>query len=542
MKKTQEIRVDKEEYASMKQELLRLRVQAKQAEAGRLEAERSRLEAQERAARLEAEKVVLQQTLEDERNRLRKIIKEFVARRSERYKSGVIAEGQLSLFVEQLVQLGQSLQASAIDPPVRRKPGAAKRKHPGRRPIPDNLPRLDVIIEPEEDVSACVKIGEEITEELDYVPGHFFVRRFIRPKYARPQGAGIAIGPAPLRVIDKGIPGPVLLAHILVSKYADHLPLYRQLEIFKRGGIDIDDVTLNGWVKQTISLLEAIYRRIRDDMLKSGYLMADETTIKVLDKDKEGSTHLGCYWAYLDPVRRSAMFVYEKGRAGSFVRTHLNGFRGYLQTDAYSAYDSMPQVFAAIIMMGCWAHVRRKFIDALAVEREQAQWFVEQIQLLYAIERFCRMRQMEPSERLAIREHAKPILQGIKARMLKIAPDLTPSNVLNTAIRYTLNQWDELLVYTTNGALEIDNNLVENSIRPIALGRKNYLFAGNHEAAQRNAVIYSILASCKARQINPMAYLSDVLDKLPARKINNIEDLLPWNWKPDGVFAELEKM
>lgn len=527
--------MDKAEYASMKQELLRLRLQAKQAEA-------ERLEAQERAARLEAEKAVLQQTLEDERNRLRKIIKEFVARRSERYKTGIVSEGQLSLFVEQLVQLSQSLQASTTDPPVRSKPGAAKRKHPGRRPIPENLPRLDVIIEPEEDVSACVKIGEEITEELDYVPGHFFVRRFIRPKYARPQEAGIAIGPAPLRVTGKGIPGPVLLAHILVSKYSDHLPLYRQLEIFKRGGIDIDDVTLNGWIKQTISLLEAIYRRIRDDMLKSGYLMADETTIKVLDKDKEGSSHLGYYWAYLDPVKRSAMFVYEKGRAGSFVRTHLDGFRGFLQTDAYSAYDSLPQTYTDIIMMGCWAHVRRKFIDALAVERDKAQWFVEQIQLLYAIERFCRMRQMEPSERLAMREHAKPILRGIKARMLETAPDLTPSNVLNTAIRYTLKQWDELLVYTTNGALEIDNNLVENSIRPIALGRKNYLFAGNHEAAQRNAVIYSILASCKARQINPMAYLSDVLDKLPARKINNIDDLLPWNWKPDGIFAELEKM
>ncbi len=267
-----------------------------------------------------------------------------------------------------------------------------------------------------------------------------------------------------------------------------------------------------------------------------------ETTIRVLDKDKQGATHLGYYSAYLDPIKRSALFVYEKGRAGSFVRTHLNGFRGFLQTDAYSAYDSLPQTYADIIMMGCWAHVRRKFIDALAVEREQAQWFVEQIQLLYAIERFCRMWQMEPSERLALREHAKPILQGIKARMLEIAPGLTPSNVLNTAIRYTLKQWDELLVYTTNGALEIDNNLVENSIRPIALGRKNFLFAGNHDAAQRSAIIYSILACCKARQINPLAYLSDVLDKLPARKINNIEDLLPWNWKPDGVFAELGKM
>ncbi|MBK7410717.1 MAG: IS66 family transposase [Saprospirales bacterium] len=502
MKKTQKITVSIEEYASMKQELLRLRGQAKQAEAERLEALKRavRLEAEKQA--LEAEKTVLQQTLEDERNRLRKIIKEFVARRSRSYKAGVIAEGQLSLFVEQLVQLGQSLQASAIDPPVRRKPGTAKRKHPGRRPIGENLPRLDVLIEPEEDVSACVKIGEEITEELDYVPGHFFVRRFIRPKYARPQEAGIAIGPAPLRVIDKGIPGPMLLAYILVSKYADHLPLYRQLEIFKRSGIDINDVTLNGWVKQTLTLLEVIYRRIRDDMLKSGYLMADETTIKVLDKDKKGSTHLGYYWAYLDPVKRSALFIYEKGRAGSFVRTHLNGFRGFLQTDAYSAYDSMPQTYADIIMMGCWTHVRRKFIDALAVERSGTM--------------VCRANPVIIRHR-AILPHAPDgtLRKACHARTCQAhparnqspdagnRPDLTPSNVLNTAIRYTLNQWDELLVYTTNGALEIDNNLVENSIRPIALGRKNYLFAGNHEAAQRNAVIYSILATCKACNINP---------------------------------------
>jgi transposase len=549
MKKTQAIILSKAEYASMKQELLRLKARANQAEterleaqerAARLEAENQALEAENQA--LEAEKIVLQQTLEEERNRLRKIIKEFVARRSERYKAGVVAEGQLNLFVEQLVQMAQSPQASTIEPPARRKPGAARRKHPGRRPIPEDLPRLDVVIEPQEDLSDCVKIGEEITEELDYVPGHFFVRRFIRPKYARPEEAGIAIAPAPVRVIDKGIPGPMLLAYILVSKYADHLPLYRQLEIFKRSGIDINDVTLNGWVKQTLTLLEVIYRRIRDDMLKSGYLMADETTIRVLDKDKEGATHLGYYWAYLDPLRRAALFIYEKGRGGHFVRTHLKGFLGFLQTDAYISYDTVPQTYAGIVMMGCWAHVRRKFIDALAVEQKQAQWFIEQIRLLYALEKFCRMRNMTPQERLAMRENAKPILEGIKARMLELAPELTPKNVLNIAIRYALNQWDELLVYTTDGSLEIDNNLVENSIRPIALGRKNYQFAGNHEAAQRNAVIYSILATCKACNINPLAYLADVLDKLPTRKVNNIEDLLPWNWQPDSTFDELDKM
>ena len=535
MKETQTITVSKAEYASLKQEVERLRLGAEQAQ-------RARLEAEAKAARLEAEKAMLQQTLEEERARLRKVIKEFVARKSERYKAQDIAEGQLSMFAEQLMSLAQPPQAPKIDTQSKRKPGTAKRRHPGRRPIPEGLPRIGFIIEPEEDVSGCVKIGEEVTEELDYMPGYFYVRRFIRPKYARPEQAGVAIGPAPVRVIPKGIPGPMLLAHILVSKYVDHLPLYRQLAMFKRSGMDIDDATINGWAKQAILLLEVLYSRIRDNLLGSGYLMADETTIKVLDRDKPGATHLGYYWAYLDPLRLASLFVYEKGRGGCYVRSHLGGFQGYLQTDAYAAYDSMPQFSPGIKMMGCWAHVRRKFVDALAAEQEQASWFVGQIQRLYAIERFCRLMELAPQERLAMRGYAIPILEGIKARMLELQPSLTPKNVLNTAIRYTLNQWGELLIYTTDGRLEIDNNLVENSIRPIALGRKNYLFAGNHEAAQRNAVIYSILASCKARQINPLAYLADVLDKLPARKVNNIDDLLPWYWKPDNTFEELDKM
>ena len=542
MKKARTITVNQAEYASLKQELSRLRSQAAQASAKYEQAEQERQAAQVRAAQLEAEKAVLQQTLQEERDRLRKIIKEFVARKSERYKAGPISEGQLNLFAEQLLSMAQSPQAEHITPPARPKVGTPKRKHPGRRPIPQELPRLDVVLEPEEDVTGCVRIGEEITEELDYVPGHFFVRRFIRPKYARPQEAGIAIAPAPVRVIDKGIPGPMLLAFILVSKYVDHLPLYRQLMMFKRSGIDINEVTFTGWVKQTILLLEVLYSRIRDDLLSSDYLMADETTIKVLDEHKKGTSHLGYYWAYTDPLRRGVLFMYEKGRGGEYVRTHLDGFRGYLQTDAYAAYDSMPKITPGITMMGCWAHVRRKFVDALAVEQEHASWFVQQIQRLYAIERFCRSLQLTAPERLAMREHAIPILKDIKAQMLKVQLGLTPKNVLNTAIRYAINQWDELLVYTTNGSLEIDNNLVENSIRPIALGRKNYLFAGSHEAAQRAAIIYSLMASCKARQINPLAYLADVLDKLPNRKVNNIDDLLPWNWKPDGVWAEIDKM
>jgi len=191
---------------------------------------------------------------------------------------------------------------------------------------------------------------------------------------------------------------------------------------------------------------------------------------------------------------------------------------------------------------GCWAHVRRKFMDALAVEKEEASWFLSQIQRLYAIERFCRQAGMPAQERLEVRKHALPILEDFKDRMIVAYGGLPPKNVLAKAINYTLKQWDGLIIYTSDGILEIDNNLVENSIRPIALGRKNYLFAGNHEAAQRAAVIYTILACCKAQQLNPLVYLADILDKLPTRKINNIEDLLPWNWKQDRNLVDLSNM
>ena len=188
-------------------------------------------------------------------------------------------------------------------------------------------------------------------------------------------------------------------------------------------------------------------------MLASGYLMADETTIRVQDRDKAGSTHLGYYWAYMDPLRRSALFVYEKGRGGKYVREHLKTFSGYMQTDAYAGYDAMPQVNAGITMVGCWAHVRRKFMDALAVEKEEASWFLSQIQRLYAIERFCRQAGLPAQERLEVRKHALPILEGFKYRMIAAYGGLPPKNVLAKAINYKLKQWDELIIYTSDGIL-----------------------------------------------------------------------------------------
>lgn len=535
MKNTQHIKVSKSAYESMQKELARLRAESTLVN-------RLRQEAEAKTAKLQAEKAALLEAIQAERDRFRKAIKELFERGSERYKHPVVDENQLSLFAGQIIALTNKTQSEKAASPTKQKAAKNRRPHPGRRQIPDDIPRLDIRLEPQEDLTGCVCIGEEVTEELDYMPGQFFVRRFIRPKYARPEQAGVAIAPAPIRVIDKGIPGPMLLAYLLVSKYADHLPWYRLLQMFRRSGIEINDVTLNGWVKQVLKLLKVLYERIRAEMLASGYLMADETTIRVQDRDKAGSTHLGYYWAYMDPLRRSALFVYEKGRGGKYVREHLKTFSGYMQTDAYAGYDAMPQVNAGITMVGCWAHVRRKFMDALAVEKEEASWFLSQIQRLYAIERFCRQAGLPAQERLEVRKHALPILEGFKDRMIAAYGGLPPKNVLAKAINYTLKQWDELIIYTSDGILEIDNNLVENSIRPIALGRKNYLFAGNHEAAQRAAVIYTILACCKAQQLNPLAYLADILDKLPTRQINNIEDLLPWNWKQDRNLVDLSNM
>ena len=228
MKNAQHIKIRQSEYASLKQELLRLRAQAARQE--QAEAKAAALESEK--MQLEAEKAVLAQVLEEERDRFRRAIKGLMQRRSERYQTASINEEQLSLFAEQLVALAQSLQAQHTPLPQRSKSKQPRRAHPGRRPIPEDIPRLNIALEPQEDLTGCVRIGEEVTEELDYLPGHFFVRRFIRTKYARPQAEGMLIAPAPVRVIDKGIPGPMLLAYILVSKYADHLPPYRQLMMF----------------------------------------------------------------------------------------------------------------------------------------------------------------------------------------------------------------------------------------------------------------------------------------------------------------------
>ncbi len=403
--------------------------------------------------------------------------------------------------------------------------------HPGRNPLPESLERREVIIEPAEKEESMKCIGEEITEELVYEPGYFWVRRYVRRKYVDQKTEKILIGELPARPVDKGVVSAELAAQIVVNKYCDHLPLYRQGKMFERGGVKIADSTLGEWLHTSVELLTPLYEALKKQILESGYVQADETTIKVLDTDKKGSAHLGYYWVYHAPTMRAAVFEYRRGRSREGPQAFLEKFEGDLQCDGYEAY-SVFESKEGVSVHNCWAHARRYFEKALDEDQQRAAHIMELIQNLYDVERHARQSHFTPEQRLEVRQkEALPVLQQIKQYLEQNKASALPKSLLGTAINYTLARWNKLCSYTSNGKLEIDNNLVENAIRPVALGRKNYLFAGSHESAQRAAMIYSLLSCCKISEVEPVAYFTDVFRKLPEYPVNQIQKLLPFNWK-----------
>lgn len=414
-----------------------------------------------------------------------------------------------------------------------RKIKSEKSKPARRNTLPASLPRHDIVIEPEEDVTGMKKIGEEITEELEFEPGKVYVNRYIRPKYAKPDDAGIITGILPMRPIEKGIPGSGLLAHVAMSKYVDHLPLFRQIAQFKRLGIELSQSTLCGWVTATYDLILPLSDLIRKETLKTDYLMADETPIRVLDPGKKGKTHRGYYWVYYDPLGPGVFFDYRKGRGRDGPNEVLKDFKGFLQTDAYTGYDDV-SARDTIISLGCMAHARRYFVEAREIDPERADWMLHNIGLLYKIERYARDEAFSHEQRYNERqEHAAIVMQVIKNWLDVEADRVLPKNPIGKAIGYMRNQWQRLEVYLTDGRLEIDNNLVENAIRPIALGRKNYLFAGSHDGAIRAAAIYTLMSNAKLHGIEPFYYLRDVIKLMPSHPVKKLEQLLPKNWKSE---------
>ena len=405
--------------------------------------------------------------------------------------------------------------------------------HKGRVALPDHLPVEEIEIYPEGDLSNMVCIGKEITDELEMVPASLFIKRYIRYKYApkSENGQPVQIGELPERVIDKGIPGPGLLASILIDKYADHLPLYRQRQRFKRQGVSIARSTIEGWTRQGLEKLKILYDHLLEDTKTQGYLQVDETPIKVLESEKKGVCHQGWYWVYHGPITETVLFDYQPTRSRAGPEGLLDGFKGYLQTDGYAAYEKIG-ARAQITHLGCWAHARREFDKALCNDPGRAGYALSHIQRLYAVERMARIQKLGPADRKELRlSQSLPIINDLGKWMTGEYKKVLPKDSIGKAMAYCINRWDQLSAYLKDGSLEIDNNLVENQIRPVAVGRKAYLFAGSHEAAQRAAMVYSFLAICKKHEVDPFQWLRHTLENINTTKYKEVRSLYPQNFK-----------
>lgn len=406
--------------------------------------------------------------------------------------------------------------------------------HPGRKALPAHLRREEIILIPTEDVTGLKPIGEEVTEILEYQPGELYVKKYIRPEYIQPTADGTqakrVIATLPNMPIAKSYVGASLLSHLMVSKYIDHIPIYRNLQMLSRQKIIIEGSTVNNWFKQGCNLIVPLFEAHERQVLQTNYLGVDERPLKVLDKTKKGTTHQGYYWVYYNTQSRQVLFKYQTGRSAEWSKETLKNYQGYLQTDGYAAYNQFDDA-EGIIPLNCWAHARRKFIDAQSFDNAKASEVLRQIQLLYAVEKHCVENNYAADEIKNYRHHhAAPVLKTLHQILQTQLTNSLPKSPLGMALQYTLARWDKLNVYTLDGNLRIDNNLVENSIRPVAIGRKNYLFAGNHEAAGRSAMLYSLFATCKLHNVNPIQWLTYVFENINDHKIKDIEQLLPQNY------------
>ncbi len=335
----------------------------------------------------------------------------------------------------------------------------------------------------------------------------------------------------PPQPIAQGMVGPGLLAEILVNKYEFHQPLFRQEKIFRQQfGVELSRKTMGDWVRQAAELLKPVYRVIREDLQRGSYLQADETPIRYLDPDVKGQSQKGWLWAYSRPGG-DVLFEWQLSRSREGPEEFLKNFKGRLQTDGYGVYESLAKERKGeLTLVACWAHCRRNFHEALA-ESKLAAWFVRQIGLLYATEKCLRDKIAGPKLRSAVRAwQSRPALERLRRAMELVRRRALPEGLLGSAIDYALKRWEALTRFVDDGVLEIDSNLVENSIRPSALGKKNFLFIGHPEAGERSAVIYTLLGSCRRHGINPFDYLKDLFTRLPATKITEITQFTPSAW------------
>ncbi len=473
---------------------------------------------------------VLEQKIEIERLR-------FQLACFKRIKYGRSSEA-LDTEITQMQLTLEDLEASLAEIPEQmRVPGKELPAKPARRALPEELPRDEIVHEPPCSCPSCGgqlrALGEDVSEMLEYIPGHYQVIRHVRPKLSCVSCQRIVQAQAPSRPIERGIAGPGLLAHVLVSKFSDHLPLYRQSQIFAREGIELERSTLADWVGGASALLEPLVQAIGRYVLSNHKIHGDDTPVPVLCPGRR-STKQGRLWSYVRDDRPAGsadhpavLFRYSPDRKGERPQAHLANFTGVLQADAYAGFD---QLYGERIQeAACWAHVRRKFYEIHHAQASPiAAEALDRIGRLYGIE--AEIRGRSPDERRGVRQaRAGPELESLHGWLHRTATTLSKKSELARAIRYALSNWVALTRFRDDGRLEIDNNAAERALRAVALGRKNWLFAGSDDGGERTAAMYTLIGTAKLNEIDPEAYLRYVLGRIADHPINRIEELLPWN-------------
>ena len=444
------------------------------------------------------------------------------------------AAGQLHLFhADAPPSVPDESAAPVLDEEL---PSRKRKKGHGRRVIPDHLPRTPVLhdVPPAERVCDCgrekARIGEDVTEQLEYQPGKLFVFRHIYPKYACSCCKdGVTSAEPVANPIARCLAGPGLLAYVMVSKFSDHLPLYRQQDVLSRHGIFVARSTLCGWMAQCAVLLRPLVELMRQRVVQSDVINADETPVRVLDRTRD-STRKGQFWTYITPGDHGyTIYVYRDSRSRDGPAEFLEDFRGYLQTDAYAAYESVVLESAGrIIPVGCWAHARRNFFDARLSQPREAHYVLGLIAQLYDIEDAIRL--LGPDERKAVRqEKSVPVLDRLEAYLREQKDGALPKSKYAQAIAYVLNRPEEMRRYTEDGRLEIDNNTSERTLRLCAISRKNWLFLGSDQGGETAAICFTILANAKRYRIEPFAYVRALLIALSSDQVD-LESLLPDVW------------
>lgn len=454
-------------------------------------------------------------------------------------RSETLSDLQLELLADQ--EPGTTLDevaAEAQRPPLPEALRRERRPHPGRQRLPENLPRVEEVVPCAE--PACRQCGAETTiigydesEQLDVEPARYFVRVTKREKRACRccQGGTVTMPPVAPRIVEKGLASDRVVVETVVAKYSDHLPLYRQSVILERdAGVEIGRATLDGWVMRVGQLAEPVVAVMRQDLLRESYLQADETIVAVQMHDKRGADHQAYLWQYGKPGGET-VFDFRMGRGREGPEKFLGQWEGILQTDGYQAYDGIGG--PKLVHVGCWAHARRKFVDAVKVNRDDAAavQMVMRMDALFLVDRDAREKQMTIEERLASRRgHVEAWAEEIRQECAKLVPTVLPKSALGKAITYTLNQWPKLRRCFDYAEVELSNNLAENSMRPVALGRKNWLHVGSAKAGPKVAAILSIVESCRRMGVPLKDYLLDVLPGLDHRKLSEVAKLTPSRW------------